>query len=283
MRWSWWCALVGCAPAGTADAPVMAVAIEQACSAPACHAPAPSPEVAPPREGMVDVPAGTFERGCDANADCQPYSQPAHEVYLDHFAIDRVEVTVERYAVCVAEGGCSAAGNDGECTAARADGGELPINCVSWDQAQAYCAWADKRLPTEAEWEKAARGRDGRAFPWGNEPASCELAVMYDAGALGCGAGAPLPVGSRPQGASPYGALDMAGNLWEWTADWYRSGYDPALRDNPPGPEHGEERVVRGGSWDDMWGERAMRITERASNAPATSGRHLGFRCVVGR
>ena len=133
---------------------------------------------------------------------------------------------------------------------------EHPVVNVNWDQANAYATWAGGRLPTEAEWEKACRGTDGRIYPWGDEPPTAELANFAN------NVGDTTPVGSYPNGASPYGALDMAGNVWEWTADWYAADYyansPPA---NPPGPATGDVRVVRGGAFD--YNENDVRCAAR--------------------
>jgi formylglycine-generating enzyme required for sulfatase activity len=282
-RRAWLILLAGCgASSPSADEPVIAVAIEQACSGDDCpNAPEPLPE---PREGvppdMVEVDAGRFVMGCNAGEPmCPSTSEPRIDVRIDAFVIDRTEVTVARYRRCVEGGACSEADADGDCTRDRGD--DFPISCVSWHQASAFCAWEGKRLPTEAEWESAARGYDARPFPWGDAAASCELAVWAENGVLGCGTHAPFPVGSKPGGASPFGALDMAGNLWEWTADWFEDGHASMTTVNPGGPQSGDQRVVKGGSWDDVYGADVLASFWRSSNPPDSRGGHLGFRCAM--
>jgi formylglycine-generating enzyme required for sulfatase activity len=196
---------------------------------------------------MVYVPAGNFIMGSPDNAGFDD-EHPQHVVYLDSFWIDKTEVTNRMYDLCVRAGGCTEPHDNGSFTHSRYYGSseydDYPVIYVDWDQANTYCAWAGGRLPTEAEWEKAARGTDGRTYPWGNNVPTCSLANFE-----GC-ASDTTAVGSYPAGASPYGALDMAGNVWQWVADWYGASYyasSPAK--NPTGPSSGTDRVVRGGSW----------------------------------
>jgi formylglycine-generating enzyme required for sulfatase activity len=232
-------------------------------------------DAAPPREGMVRVPPGPFTMGCDdCGDDISPGTdeRPAHEVTLSGFDIDVTEVSQSAYAACVAAAACSepSANYDPEGTPT------LPVRNMTWDQAVAFCDWGGKRLPTEAEWEKAARGTDGRLYPWGEgDEDNCERANT-DA----CD-GVVLPVGSLAAGASPYGALDMAGNLWEWTHDYYAAdAYADHDRPDPQGPAEGTSRVYRGGSYGNL--PTLARVTNRADTYnPAVGGSGLGFRCAA--
>ena len=178
-------------------------------------------------DDMVRIGGGSFVMGCDPKSgwNCVAEEEPAQLVKVEAFELDRFEVTADEYQACVDAGVCFYRGSilDQRRTFKNSRGNH-PINFVSWVEAHTFCVWRGKRLPTDAEWEKAARGPDGLRFPWGNEPMpSCDIAIVDqddepDNGTEGCGTGFSWPVGSRPQGASPYGIQDMIGNVWEWTA-----------------------------------------------------------------
>jgi len=196
--------------------------------------------------------------------------KPVHTVYLDAFYIDKYEVTNAQYRKCVEAGACDTP--EGTTYYDNADYAQHPAVFVSWNDADAYCQWAGKRLPTEAEWEKAARGTDGRTYPWG-EGIDCDHAQYLECGMR------TVPVGSKPKGASPYGALDMAGNVCEWVADWYDSGYYASSPEtNPEGPASGRSRVIRGGSWD--CNEAFVLAANRDGYSPVDALDYLGFRCA---
>ncbi len=244
-------------------------------------------------DAMVLVPAGSFWMGCHEAVDheCLDDERPYHEVTLDAFYIDTYEVRAAQFRTCVLLGRCTYGGpmNDSD------DGGwgvfrnyntgrdNHPVNYVNWFEAKKFCEAYCKRLPTEAEWERAARGTDGRKYPWGNSPlVSCDYAVMDDGG-WGCGSDQTMEVGSRPLGVSPEGAHDMLGNVYEWTADAYDSGYFAQTPDggwvNPSGPDNGEYRLLRGGSsfYD---GVDAFRASSRNYNTPSFRNFVNGFRCA---
>ena len=233
-------------------------------------------------EGMVLIPEGTFMMGCNEEVDseCEEDEKPYHEVYLDAYYLDRHEVTVAGYGKCVEAGKCDTPRSSQSCNWGISGRDDHPVNCVSWDEATAYCKYAGKRLPTEAEWEKAARGTDGRKYPWGNEIPSCALAVMHDGGD-GCGKDRTWPVCSKEPGHSPYGLCDMSGNVYECVADWYGEyPYEASAVRNPGGPSSGKMRVLRGGSWYDLSG--FLRASDRVSSNPDfRSGSLAGFRCAV--
>ncbi len=237
---------------------------------------------------MVFVPGGTFTMGASAGSGIPLDEQPPHVVELSAFWIDRTEVTVNAYAVCVADSGCSEpdpnSSLDPYCNWNSNRPGDHPMNCVDWSRGQAYCTWAGKRYPTEAEWEKAARGPDARTYPWGSETPSCDYAVYFDLplGAAGCGTDHTLPVASKPAGASPYGALDLIGNVWEWISDWYDAGYyavSPSTDPQGPATTQTNLRVMRGDAWDDSH-STFLRSPNRLYNFPTQWSRAIGFRCA---
>ena len=227
---------------------------------------------------MCEVPAGPFMMGCNVAVDseCQGAEKPYHQVTVPRFKIDELDVTASEYKACVDAAGCTDAHTGGHCTWGVAGEEGNPINCVDWNQAKAYCAWAGKRLPTEAEWEKGARGTDGRKYPWGNDLLDCDHAVMPS-----CGTGGTVPVGSKPLGASPCGALDMVGNVWQWLEDDWHDDYYGAPTDGSAwtGSPRGQYRVVRGGSW--FQGNTAyFRASFRVFNDPTGWNDYFGFRCA---
>jgi len=222
------------------------------------------------KDGMIlmYVPAGKFVMG---SQDGETDELPVHTVYLDAFWIDKTEVTNAQYKLCVQAGVCSHPSNlsayDKNVYA------NYPVMYVGWSAANNYCTWAGRRLPTEAQWEKAARGTDERTYPWG-EGIDCNKASYHD-----CQDGI-RPVDSHPEGASPYGALDMAGNVWEWVADWYSNYYyyiSPTR--NPTGPTEGDYRSIRGGSW--LSFVKDLRSSSRLEDETGYRDYIIGFRCAT--
>jgi formylglycine-generating enzyme required for sulfatase activity len=233
---------------------------------------------------MVLIPAGEFLMGSPkGEGDSDEY--PQHTVYLDAFYIDKYEVTNAQYKKFMDATGHAAPGywNDNSFNKP-----EQPVVGVNWFDAEAYCKWANKRLPTEAEWEKAARGTDARKYPWGNEEPNAGgiWRANYNIGKKGADDGFQFtaPVGSFSAGVSPYGIHDMAGNVWEWCADWYdKYYYSGSLKNNPKGPSKGRSRVVRGGSWLDVGyylraANRGKCVIEEEEYFNRTT--ILGFRCA---
>lgn len=235
--------------------------------------------------GMVYIPAGKFIMGSNDYDD----EKPSHKVYLSAYYIDKYEVTNKQFAQFLNEKGNQTEGGvtwldieDEDCRISKTSGGfspksgysEHPVVEVSWYGARAYCKWKGMRLPTEAEWEKAARGGDGRKYPWGDSSPTCSLANYG-----GCGGGTKR-VGSHLGGASPYGVHDMAGNVWEWVADWYDGNYyKSSPRSNPQGPGSGTYKVLRGGSWNDT--PDFIRASSRFIGLnPNGTDSSSGFRCA---
>ncbi len=234
-----------------------------------------------PVNQSIQLPESTLLMGSPSDQGAAD-ERPLHSVKLSAFAIDRYEVTNGRYAACVKKGACSPPTLRSSAKRQhyfdQPEFADYPAVFVSWKQADSFCRWDQGRLPTEAEWELAARGPapSTRVFPWGNEPADCTKANM--GGAQSCVGDTDL-VGRRPAGASPWGVMDMAGNVWEWTADWYDAGYysrSPAR--DPRGPAEGRLKVMRGGCW--ASGADSLRVSCRKAELPGTWAPNVGFRCV---
>lgn len=222
------------------------------------------------RDGMPlqYVPAGPFTMGDGEYA-------PLREVYVDAFRIDRYEVSVDRYAAFLAATGIANA-PEGFAEIDRRRHGEKPVVLVDWHDADAYCRWARRRLPSAAEWEKAARGTDRRPYPWGAQSPTLELANFTNA-SPGTYEGLSA-VGSHPLGASVYEVEDMAGNAGEWVADWYGESYRRGDTRNPHGPDQGSRRELRGGGRYDDAGN--LILTRRYYAEPDTRAPDIGFRCA---
>ena len=227
---------------------------------------------------MVFVPSGDFLRG--SNSD-EPDAAPQRRITLSAYYIDRYAVSMARYRQCVSSGKCSAPEAEGHCTWGKPGKDDHPINCVSWFQADEYCRWAGKLLPTEAQWEKAATGPKPRRYPWGKIPPDCALAnfALNPDKKKYCHDGT-VKVNKYPGGASPYGALQMAGNVFHWVKDWYgKEYYRSSEARDPMGPFEGKYRVVRGGSWFSR--EADLRTTMRGPLPPGAKYNYLGFRCMI--
>ena len=245
---------------------------------------------------LARVPAGYFTMG---SAEGRADEQPVHQVYLDDFYIDRFEVNNDQYAAFLNDIGGNADGEghllfdlrDPDAQILYNDVGyapipgteQRPVAEVSWYGARAYCTWANMQLPTEAMWEKAARGTDGRIYPWGNSIDRSRA----NYGKEGCCRGDDsdgffdsAPVGSYQRGISPYGAYDMAGNVWEWVMDWYGEDYyAQSTERDPQGPDAGLSRVLRGGSMSSD--PYRLRTTDRSGLPPSVSYVIVGFRCAA--
>lgn len=286
----------------------------QGASAPLASSVTPVVEAVPAcPEGMTRIPGGKFFMGSDDRADDES-EHPAHQVTLAPYCMDTTEVTVAAYKACSDRGECRRAPRENDWEGISPAAHKLydplcnvrepeararhPINCVDWDLADAFCKAVGKRLPTEAEWEFATRGSDGRKYPWGDEPPTdgsflnacgkeCVawgrknpdpdnvLASMYP---VDDGFATTAPVGSFRKGASPFGLQDVVGNVWEWVSDWY-APYGAETVSDPKGAATGTERVLRGGAWngsDPAW----VRPTYRFKSRPALRSHGIGFRCA---
>ncbi|MGZ9132991.1 MAG: formylglycine-generating enzyme family protein [Nitrospira sp.] len=246
-----------------------------------------SAQAAPPKKiigkdgaPMVLVPAGEFTMGSNEGSDDE---KPVHHIYLDAYYIDKYEVTVGQYSKFLDATSMNAPPM--WTTMEQPQHRKRPVVNLDWEDSNNYCEWAEKRLPTEAEWEKAARGTDGRIYPWGNDPPN-QLRANYGKEKWNKHT-ALVPVGQLKDGQSPYGISDLAGNVWEWVSDWYDPDYyatSPSR--NPHGPENGKYKVLRGGAWD--LAPEKLRSARRDFNNPtsfdydAPSYRNFtsGFRCA---
>ena len=279
-------------------------------SASASIAPPPPKPTCP--EGMIEIAGGKFFMGSDDKKD-EEHERPAHQVTLSPYCIDRTEVTVAAYKACSDKGECKRGPRENEwpgitarerkiydplCNIRDADAkGNHPINCIDWELSDTFCRAAGRRLPTEAEWEFATRGSDGRKYPWGDDPPTSgpprlnacgkeclawgkkngeEVEAMYSADD---GHANTAPVGSFPKGASPFGLQDVVGNVWEWASDWH-APYTAGASSDPKGAASGTERVLRGGAWnggDPAW----VRPTYRFKSQPGLRSHGIGFRCAM--
>ncbi len=247
---------------------------------------APKPKVVrvavPEKDGMLRIPGGTFTMGSSDKRAAEG-ERPAHKVMVPAFWIDRTEVTVEAYRACVDRKACKEPSKTSELCTYRTRERELPISCVPFESAAAFCRAAGKRLPREAEWELAARGTQSIRFPWGAPGSHCGYAatLRHDATGKTCTEGRPARVGSYPSGASPYGVLDLAGNVEEWTDDVFdgpprvvSATLPVGLAPTHPGPNH----VLRGGSW--LLPPAFARTTARNWGSALEAGPGVGFRCA---
>ena len=257
---------------GTVALGTLALGALLGCARVASDSGAPPARPPPAEDGpdQIDIPAGAFWLGCNDALDdrCDPDELPGRTVTLSAYAIDRTEVSEDAWVTCMDAGAC------GLPDAARSDqlGGDAPVTGVTRAQSEDYCAWRGGRLPTEAEWEKAARGTDGRTWPWGETEPSCALAWSRSCGAL-------APVASLPAGASPYGLLHVAGNAWEWVGDGYDAvGYQDGATTDPVGATEGAPEQIRGV---DLWASEAgLRVPNRSVAITGTASPLVGLRCA---
>jgi len=235
----------------------------------------PAERTAPVETPTVEVPEGEFAMGADGGQALED-ERPLHRVWLGDFSMDLHEVTTWQYAAFLDAAARQVPWQWN--TVDLSQHGDRPVIGVDWSDADAYCRWKGKRLPTEAEWEKAARGTDARLYPWGNWAPTKELA-NFALGARFSYSQVLLPVQSYEQGKSPYGLYHMAGNVYEWVQDWYATHYYETSPDrNPQGPEQGQFKVVRGGSWSDL--PKYLLTYGRFKLPPETRNSYTGFRCA---
>jgi len=258
---------------GEIDEPAAgASASPSASAARAVHGP-PTRITVPIQDGMFRVPGGSFTMGSSDPA-APANERPPRQVTVAPFWIDRTEVTVRAYRACVDKHACARPARSSPTCTYDLDDPELPVSCVHFKDAEAYCRSSGKRLPREAEWELAARGPSPVRYPSGSAFTSCAVAVTLarDTGQRSC-ALHPARVGTHPQGASVFGVLDMSGNVEEWTNDWYTENVAEGAR-----PRSGSSHVLRGGGW--LTAPSASRTTSRSWASSVEAGPNVGFRCA---
>jgi formylglycine-generating enzyme required for sulfatase activity len=235
----------------------------------------PVEQAAPAETPMAEIPAGEFAMGLDGMQALED-ERPKHQVWLPAFFIDIYEVTTVQYASFLAATNHLAPWQWNMVDLSQHS--DRPVIGVDWSDADVYCRWKGKRLPTEAEWEKSARGTDGRLYPWGNRAPNKDLANFASGARFNYGQ-VLMPVQSYEHGKSPYGLLQMAGNVWEWVQDWYATNYyEISSEHNPQGPEQGQFKVLRGGSWSDL--PKYLLAYGRFKLPPDTRNSYTGFRCA---
>lgn len=234
-------------------------------------------------EGMVLVPGGPFDMGCNDPADDCLYenASPYHPADVPTFAIDMQETTADEYKSCVTDGACTEPSTvDGLGTFASVETKLHPVNYADWSQAEAYCSWGGKRLCSEAEWEKAARGTDGRKYPWDETVATCTYAILKHTQLDGCGTSETWPVGAKPAGNSPYGAMDMIGNVSEWVEDCWHDDFHGAPADGSAWVDDAScWRVAKGGSF--QTASSYIAVWDRWSHYGTFSAPTVGVRCCL--
>ena len=227
----------------------------------------------------IQIPGGTYQMGSDVgNTD----ETPLHSVTVPSFEMTKTEVTVDQYQACVDAVACTLPDDNtvsSYCNWGASGRGAHPVNCVDWNQAAAFCIWAGGRLPSESEWEYAARsGGQDITYPWGDDTATCQYAVMYEAGLGGCGLSTTWAACGKTAGNTAQGLCDMAGNVWEWVQDWYHGDYTMAPADGSAWDDSGSLRVNRGGGF--VGASRDLRAALRYYDVPSERLAYLGFRCA---
>jgi formylglycine-generating enzyme len=230
--------------------------------------------------GTKLIPSGQVWRGCLMGDDnCDANEEPGGMIDVSAFFLDQFEATVAEYERCINADVCEPTADQVDCNLTHTDRDDHPANCLSWNHATAYCEWRGMRLPTEAEWERAARGDQPQLYPWGDDTPTCELAAIETCGS------STSPVGSLREGDSPFGIADMTGNVSEWVSDYYAADYYEQSQGeaDPQGPDSGSDRSIKGSAFTVPPGFPAQRISKRNSAAPDAALRIYGVRCARDR